>query len=308
MESIRTFFKELRRGEWNDEEDTDPATPVFWESCDQTLVKLNDVENDAPPLFIIPHINATVDSLIPLAMKCPFPVYGLMFTKESRSVTWEDITSVDIENMDSVCFTGPYRILGAYTGCLRALSIACKLQQLYPDRKDVVHSLVLLNGSPAKQRETTKIVTELFNYKTSREHIGGSLITMLVLFTSVKVETITELHSQLKTCEFSKQLSIVVEFLVKNQLATCRSRALQLVLVLLELQTTFDSYELPTVPYAGDMTLVKSKDNVQGSLGNDFNLHEVCDGNVKVVEVDSLRSALPTEDEAAIEAILSALL
>lgn len=247
------------------------------------IVKINDVKNGLKPLFIVHPIEGSVVTLKTLASRLPCPVYGLQCTAQAPLTSITALASFYLKHLLQVDSDGPYRLAGYSFGAVVALEMANQLQSKYPDRPDIIHSLVLLDGSHKFVEMHTGVYRRSLKISSRAEEEAAGMMAFVNLFTQVEH---TSFFKLLCSASDTKERSrLAVDAILKTGNFTSREDLEHLSIAYINMLLIGETYKAQT--YTGDITLVKAEQNSVGASGfsNDYELSSICSGkvNVKVV-------------------------
>ncbi|XP_005094185.1 fatty acid synthase [Aplysia californica] len=245
--------------------------------------KINSVKNGVKPLFIVHPIEGSVVALETLAATLPCPVYGLQCTAKAPLTSVEALAGFYLQQLNAVDPDGPYRLAGYSFGAMIALEMACQLRKNYPNRPDIVESLVLLDGSHRFVEMHTDVYRRSMKLSSREEEESAGMLAFVNLFT--QVDQVPFFKSLVAAKDQKERSQLAVDAIMKTGKFSDRKDLEHLVVAYYSSLAIAESY-MPG-KYAGDITLVKAEQNsiTSSGIGEDYDLSLVCAGkvNVKVV-------------------------
>ncbi|XP_033100036.1 fatty acid synthase-like [Anneissia japonica] len=260
-------------------------------SDQRTLVKLNSVENDQNPVFLIHPMEGSVNIFKDLALCFSSPCYGLQCSANVPVESIQNMAADYIQNIQNLQPVGPWTVIGYSYGCCIATEISLQLQAQNTYLTN--NSLVLLDGSP----EFVKVHFGKFAQKLSLEKnedgvdVGLECGTEIACICSIVEKFIeadfTQLISELIACaDLDAKVNYAVN-LILQQHPSLKSDDLQFAMEsYIKRMKASQIYE-PRERFHGSIHLLRPSDGFSGkdtddNLTTDYDLSKVCSGDVKV--------------------------
>lgn len=246
-----------------------------------TVIQLNDVRSTDRPLFIVHPIEGSVSSLYTLAQKLDVPCYGLQCTKQAPLDSIESLAAYYLRCIGPFQPDGPYRIAGYSFGACVAFEMSLQLQ----NAGNPVEQLLLFDGSHSYVAAYTKSYRAKLTPGKECEAETEALCAFIQQFTEIKYNKLLEMLLPLPN--FHSRVNSAVE-LIMSQHKTISQSNLQFSAFSFYYKLKAADKYTPSSKYHGAVTLLRAKEsNDYGeALGEDYNLHEVCDGNVSTHVID----------------------
>lgn len=252
----------------------------------QAIVKLNSITK-GQPLFVMHPIEGNVYMLQYWAGKLNCPVYGINATINTETDTLPNMAKYYIKQVQSVQPEGPYNLAGYSFGGMVAFEMAVQLQGMYPNNKDIVKKLIMLDGS----HNYVYAYTGDYSLKYTKDTFqtqgeSDSLLLFLAIFTVFDYHKLKAELMKLKT--FKERVQRVADLvLATNKLKTTRED------VEAEAENFFRRisaahYYNVKRKFQGEITLVRTKPTkaVIEQMGDDYSLNSVVEGKVNVLVTD----------------------
>ncbi|XP_023310798.1 fatty acid synthase-like [Anoplophora glabripennis] len=240
----------------------------------ETLVALNQTENESRTIFLVHPIQGHVDVLRTIAGQLKATVYGVQCTREADFDSIPDYARYYVKRIKERKPQGPYFLCGYSFGAAVALEMGLQLE-----KSGEVVQVALLDGSPSYVREHLE---ELFvKMETSVEKSKTAILVNFVSsFTSLDQDKLSE---QLQAVgDWEKQLKYVAELVSKetgldvDDVAVSANGYYKRFLAGVTYQ--------PKGRFNGRVLLVRgNSDQVLSS--EDYDLHEVCHQDVELVKL-----------------------
>ncbi|GFO47692.1 fatty acid synthase-like [Plakobranchus ocellatus] len=262
----------------------------------KTILHMNGVQNGLKPLFIVHPIEGSAISLSKLAKCLPCPVYAIQLTVEAPLTSIEDLAGFYLKQLRTVDPSGPYRLAGYSFGAVVALEIANQLKKHNPDRPDIVQSLILLDGSHKFVEMYTQTYRKVMKLTNLAEEQSMGLCAFMKNFTEFDQSVIFE--QMLSAADLTSRVQIAVDLLMATGLFTS-SDGLDKLAKSFYLMLSISEFYHPR-GYNGDITLIRAQESSISSsnYGDDYGLHEVCDGKVSVEVVNGDHGSFILGDNA----------
>ena len=251
---------------------------------DKTLVGLNDIKNNQRVLFVVHNINGTVEPVRTLAVNLSCPVYGLQYTAEAPKTSVQDLAAFYIKCMREIQPKGPYHLAGYSFGACVAIEMALQLE-----KSNEVEKLFLLDGSHAYVEARTLWHRKRLIMKEGSwgpEAMAEGLSTLAPQYAKVDKEKLLKALKAETSVE--KQIEITAEAIAKASDDSVSQVSVATFLgAFINLLRMGEQYRA-TAKIHGDVHLVRAKvtDEMGKSLGEDFNLKQVCNGKISLKWVD----------------------
>ena len=263
----------------------------------QSLVQLNDVKNDQKPLFVIHNINGTVEPLRTLAKNLSCPVFGLQYTVTCPKDSIQSLSGNYIKCIREITPQGPYRLAGYSFGACVAIEMALQLE-----RTKEVESLILLDGSHTYVQAHTvwhrnRLTVEQGSW--GPRAVAEGLSTLAPQYAPVdKAKLLEALQAETST---DKQIQLTAGAISEANPALPKETVATFITCFMALLRMGEEYK-PASRLHGNVHLVRAKtvDEMGKSLGDDFNLRDVCDGHVSLSWVEGDHESF-LQNESAVE-------
>ena len=262
-----------------------------------SLVPLNEVKNGQKPLFVIHNINGTVEPLRNLASNLSFPVFGLQYTVTAPKDSVQSLSASYIKSIREILPQGPYRLAGYSFGACVAIEMALQLE-----KTNEGESLILLDGSHAYVEAHTvwhrnRLTVERGSWEPSA--VAEGLCTLAPQYAPVdKIKLLKALQAEPST---DKQIQLTAGAISEAN-PTLSKEAIETFLAsFMALLRMGEQYKMAS-RLCSNVHLIRAKtvDEMGKSLGDDFNLRDVCDGHVTLSWVDGDHESF-LQNESAVE-------
>ncbi len=263
----------------------------------QPLVHLNDVKNNQKPLFVIHNINGTVEPLRSLASNLSCPVYGLQYTVTSPKDSIQSLSASYIKCIREIVPQGPYRLAGYSFGACVAIEMALQLE-----KTNEAESLILLDGSHTYVEAHTvwhrnRLTVEQGSWEASA--VAEGLCTLAPQYAPVdKIKLLEALQAEKST---DKQIQLTAGAIAEANPKLNKETVATFITCFMALLRMGEQYKAAS-RLRGNVQLIRAKtvDEMGKSLGDDFNLRDVCDGHVTLSWVDGDHESF-LQNESAVE-------
>ncbi|XP_014669584.1 PREDICTED: fatty acid synthase-like [Priapulus caudatus] len=248
----------------------------------QCLVKLNEVE-EGIPYFLIHPLEGAALQLQDLAPAMHCPVYGLQCTTEAPLTSLQNLATFYIQKITDHYPMGAVHLGGYSFGACVAFEMALQLQQT---QRTIGH-LVLLDGSHSfvaahTRKYSARAPAERATFEV--ETFSEALCAFMMQFMEVDYNTV---RCELLAADSQEsRVAYATEVLLQTGLFHERSGLEEAAWSYYKKLIIADRYQVDE-HYHGNVTLIRAEDgHEQGEgLGEDYGLHEVCDGVVTVHRV-----------------------
>ena len=262
----------------------------------QSLVPLNEVKNNQKPLFVVHNINGTVEPLRSLASNLSCPVFGLQYTVTSPKDSVQSLSASYIKCMREILPQGPYRLAGYSFGACVAIEMALQLE-----KTNEVESLILLDGSHTYVEAHTvwhrnRLTVEQGSWEPSA--VADGLCTLAPQYGPVdKVKLLKALQAETST---DKQIQLTAGAISEANAALSKEAVATFITSFMVLLRMGEQYKVAS-RLRCNVHLIRAKtvDEMGKSLGDDFSLRDVCDGNVTLSWVDGDHESFLQNESAA---------
>lgn len=249
----------------------------------QCLVPLNEVRNNQKPLFIIHNINATVEPLRTVASSLSCPVFGLQYTVTSPKDSIQSLAASYIKCIREIAPKGPYRLAGYSFGASVAIEMALQLE-----KTNEVERLVLLDGSHTYVEAHTvwhrnRLTVEQGSWGPNV--VAEGLCTLAPQYAPVdKVKLLKALQAE---TSMDKQVEMTAGAISEANPALSKDAVAAFITCFMALLRMGEQYKVAS-RLRSNVHLIRAKtvDEMAKSLGDDFSLRDIFDGQVTLSWVD----------------------
>ncbi|KAM4664019.1 fatty acid synthase [Discoglossus pictus] len=247
---------------------------------DSTITKLNKVESNERPLFLVHPIEGSVAAFQSLASKLSLPCYGLQCTKAAPLDSIQSLASYYTQCIKQVQPEGPYLIAGYSFGACVAFEMCSQLQA----QREGAHapdSLFLFDGSHSYVAAYTQSYRAKLTPGSEAEAETEALCAFIQQFTGTEYNKLLEILLPLKDLE--ARVNAAVQHITQSH-RSINPEALNFAASSFYYKLKAADQYVPVDKYHGNVTLLRAKTrNEYGEgLGGDYKLSEVCDGKVFV--------------------------
>ncbi|KAG8446408.1 hypothetical protein GDO86_014021 [Hymenochirus boettgeri] len=245
-----------------------------------TVAKLNDVQSDDRPLFLVHPIEGSTAAFHSLASKLTIPCYGLQCTKAAPLDSIYSLASYYNQCIKQVQPEGPYLIAGYSFGACVAFEM-CSQLQAQQEASQSADTLFLFDGSHSYVAAYTQSYRAKLTPGSDAEAETEALCAFVQQFTGMEYNKLLEALLPLKDLE--SRVVAAVDLITQSHKSINQD-------VLRFAASSFfyklkaaDQY-IPKDKYRGNVTLLRAKTRTEygEGLGADYKLSEVCDGKVSV--------------------------
>ena len=249
----------------------------------QSLVPLNEVNSNQEPLFIIHNINGTVEPLRTVASSLSCPVFGLQYTVTSPNDSIHSLAASYVKCIRDIAPQGPYRLAGYSFGACVAIEMALQLE-----KTKEVDRLILLDGSHTFVEAHTvwhrnRLTVQQGSWEPSA--VAEGLCTLAPQYAPVdKMKLLNALQAETST---DKQVEVTAGAISEANPALSKDVVATFITCFMDLLRMGEQYKVAS-HLRSNVHLIRAKtmDEMGKSLGDDFSLRDVCDGQVTLSWVD----------------------
>jgi fatty acid synthase len=223
-----------------------------------------------------------------MAAKLSVPVYCVQAVATAPQDSIEQLARFYAQEIKRIQPEGPYRLIGYSYGACVALELAIQLQQENPKRKDIIESLVLLDGSHRYVRNFRDALRA--HYGVGEQKIEDDFATrfesevLCAITTRIMPIDYDQMRLELlKLPNYQARLDVVVKKVMSSGLPVNADDIKLACDAWCKRFTAADKYDLKK-KFKGDVTLIRAEIGTASEevVGKDFMLHEVTDGKVNV--------------------------
>ncbi|KAM6951887.1 fatty acid synthase [Aplochiton taeniatus] len=265
-----------------------------------TVTRLNDVQSQERPLFLVHPIEGSIAAFKTLTAKLSVPCYGLQCTKVAPLDSIQALASYYVQCVREAQPEGPYRIAGYSFGACVAFEMCSQLQT----QRRAVECLFLFDGSHSYVAAYTQSYRAKLTPGKESEAETEALCAFIQQFTSIEYKQLLE--TLLPLSDLSARVDVAVDLIASSHKNVSRPDLHFAASTFYHKLKAADGY-VPATKYHGNVTLLRAKASSEygDNLGADYKLGEVCDGKVSVhvIEGDH-RSFLEGEGVESIRTII----
>lgn len=265
-----------------------------------TLTAVNSVQNQERPLFLVHPIEGTVSVFKALASELSMPCYGLQCTAAAPLDSVQSLAAYYVSCLRQTQPVGPYRLAGYSFGACVAFEMCSQLQS----QGCSVECLFLLDGSHSYVAAYTQSYRAKLTPGKESEAESEALCAFIQQFNGIEYNKLVEALQPLSDLE--ARVTAAVDFITSSHKDLDRALVHFAAKAFYHKLKVADFY-LPTIKYHGKIVLLRAQTSSQyeQSLGEDYKLHEVCDGSISVhvIEGDH-RSILQNPGVKSISSII----
>lgn len=258
------------------------------------------MQNQQRPLFLVHPIEGTVSVFKALASELRLPCYGLQCTAAAPLDSVQSLAAYYVSCLRQTQSQGPYRLAGYSFGACVAFEMCSQLQS----QGCAVECLFLLDGSHSYVAAYTQSYRAKLTPGKESEAETEALCAFIQQFTGIEYNKLVEALQPLSDLE--ARVSAAVDFITSSHKDLDHALVHFAARAFYHKLKVADFYQ-PTVKYHGRIVLLRAQTSSQyeQSLGDDYKLHEVCDGaiSVHVIEGDH-RSILQNQGVKSISSII----
>nr|KAG5704186.1 hypothetical protein BaRGS_009716 [Batillaria attramentaria] len=248
------------------------------------LVSLNNVDNGKPPLFIVHPIEGVTLCLETLASHMQCPVYGLQLVPSAPLTSVEALAGFYLQEVTRVKPDGPYRLAGYSFGSCVAFEMAAQLCHHY-DSPDIMEALYMLDGS----HQFVGAHTMAYRKKLTNQDAGEDEALVMYGFINqfVYIEFQKLMGKLMAASSYTERLQVAVDTLMETGRFPSRQDVQTAANAFYHMLLIGEKYR-PTLLFPGNITLIRAEANTieSESLNTEYNLKEVCTGQVHVEVVE----------------------
>ncbi|KAM9716550.1 fatty acid synthase [Menidia menidia] len=265
-----------------------------------TVAPLNEIQSQERPLFLIHPIEGSIGAFKTLASKLSVPCYGLQCTKAAPLDSIQSLAAYYISCVRQLQPDGPYRIAGYSFGACVAFEMCIQLQTL----NQPVEYLYLFDGSHSYVAAYTQSYRSKLTPGKESEAETEALCAFIQQFTGIEYNKLLE--TLLPLSDLEARVSVAVELITSSNKNISQDLLNFAASTFYHKLKAADGY-VPALKYHGNVVLMRAKTSseYEQSLGPDYKLSEVCDGQVSIhiIEGDH-RSLLEGEGVESISSII----
>uniref|UniRef100_A0AAV2LIZ5 Fatty acid synthase n=1 Tax=Knipowitschia caucasica TaxID=637954 RepID=A0AAV2LIZ5_KNICA len=242
-----------------------------------TLTAVNSVQNQERPLFLVHPIEGTVSVFKALASELRLPCYGLQCTMAAPMENIQSLAAYYLSCVKQVQPDGPYRLAGYSFGACVAFEMCCQLQT----QGATVESLFLLDGSHSFVAAYTQSYRAKLTPGKESEAETEALCAFIQQFTGMEYNKLVE--ALLPLSDLDARVTTAVNLITSSHKDLSPTSVSFGATAFYSKLKAAESYA-PTTKYRGRTVLLRAgtSSHYEQSLGEDYKLHEVCDGPVSV--------------------------
>ncbi|XP_069124449.1 fatty acid synthase-like isoform X2 [Argopecten irradians] len=257
----------------------------------KTIKKLNDIDNDKPPVFIIHSFGGTITNVSELLSSVSAPLYGVQLTTEVPTHSIQTIAGCYLKEIDTLIPNQPYHLVGVAFGCLVAMEMRQKLEKFHKDSTKM-GKLVLVDGSPSitpqLYRDELKVLQNL-PWMDQDTAILCSFVESLTGETT-SVKALEEMKS------FDGKIQLVTSLLTSLQPHLMAEDIIMAIRIYHMLSSLSLTLKLNS-KIKGDVTLLRPSQLSSSycEQNQDYGLKQYVDGAVDIVSCDFTHNSWATE-------------
>ncbi|XP_075436103.1 fatty acid synthase isoform X2 [Ascaphus truei] len=241
-----------------------------------TVTKLNEVQSNERPLFLVHPIEGSTAAFQTLASRLNMPCYGLQCTKAAPLDSIQNLASYYTQRIKHVQPDGPYWIAGYSFGACVAFEMCSQLQAQRDSSR-----LFLFDGSHSYVAAYTQSYRAKLTPGSDAEAETEALCAFIQQFTGTEYNKLLETLLPLKSLE--SRVRAAVELITQSH-KNINQESLHFAASSFYYKLKAADQYVPAAKYHGNVTLLRAKTrNEYGEgLGGDYRLSEVCDGKVAI--------------------------
>ncbi|KAL6094787.1 fasn [Pungitius sinensis] len=248
-----------------------------------TVAPLNHVQGQERPLFLVHPIEGSISAFRTLASRLSVPCYGLQCTQAAPLESIQSLAAYYLHCVREVQPDGPYRIAGYSFGACVAFEMCSQLQtQNLP-----VENLFLFDGSHSYVAAYTQSYRAKLTPGNESEAETEALCAFIQQFTSIAYNKLLE--TLLPLPDLLGRVNAAVDLIASTHQNISRDSLHFAATTFYYKLKAADGY-VPGSKLHGNVALLRAKTSseYEQSLGADYKLSEVCDGelSVHVIEGD----------------------
>ncbi|XP_071066957.1 fatty acid synthase isoform X2 [Dasypus novemcinctus] len=264
-----------------------------------TLARLNAVQSAERPLFLVHPIEGSTTVFRSLAAKLSVPTYGLQCTRAAPLDSIPSLAAYYVDCIRQVQPEGPYRVAGYSYGACVAFEMCSQLQQ---GPSPTHNSLFLFDGSHAFVLAYTQGYRAKMAGGCEAEAEAEAMCFFVQQFTDAEHGKV--LAALLPLQDLEQRVEAAVDLIVQSHSSLSRPELSFAAFSFYHKLRAAEQYA-PKAKYHGNVTLLRAeKGSTYGdNLGADYNLSEVCDGQVSVHVIEGDHQTLL--EGSGLDAIIS---
>nr|XP_006635198.2 PREDICTED: fatty acid synthase isoform X1 [Lepisosteus oculatus] len=242
-----------------------------------TVARLNEVQSTERPLFLIHPIEGSIAAFRTLTAKLSVPCYGLQCTKAAPLDSIQSLAAYYVECVRQMQPEGPYRIAGYSFGACVAFEMCSQLQAA----QKPVEYLFLFDGSHSYVAAYTQSYRAKLTPGSESQAETEALCAFIQQFTGSEYNKLLE--TLLPLSDLEARVNAAVDLITASHKSMSRDSLRFAASAFYYKLKAADQY-VPVTKYHGNITLLRAKTSseYEEGLGEDYRLHEVCDGKVSV--------------------------
>uniref|UniRef100_G3NC33 Fatty acid synthase n=1 Tax=Gasterosteus aculeatus TaxID=69293 RepID=G3NC33_GASAC len=247
----------------------DPSSP--------TVAPLNHVQSQERPLFLVHPIEGSVSAFRTLASRLSVPCYGLQCTQAAPLESIQALAAYYVGCVRQVQPVGPYRIAGYSFGACVAFELCAQLQS----HNLPVENLFLLDGSHSYVAAYTQSYRAKLTPGNECEAETEALCAFVQQFTSIAYNKLLE--TLLPLPDLEARVNAAVDLIASSHKNISRDSLHFAATTFYYKLKAADCY-VPASKLHGSVALLRANtsSDYERSLGADYKLSEVCDGDLSV--------------------------
>ncbi|KAM8836140.1 fatty acid synthase [Spinachia spinachia] len=248
-----------------------------------TVAPLNHVQSQEGPLFMVHPIEGSISAFRTLASRLSVPCYGLQCTQAAPLESIQSLAAYYVHCVRQVQPDGPYRIAGYSFGACVAFEMCSQLQT----QNLSVKNLFLFDGSHSYVAAYTQSYRAKLTPGNESEAETEALCAFIQQFTSIAYPKLLE--TLLPLPDLKARVNAAVDLISSSHQDISRDSLHFAATTFYYKLKAADGY-VPASKLHGNVALLRAKTSseYERSLGADYKLSEVCDGelSVHVIEGD----------------------
>uniref|UniRef100_A0A8C4QVB8 Fatty acid synthase n=1 Tax=Eptatretus burgeri TaxID=7764 RepID=A0A8C4QVB8_EPTBU len=244
----------------------------------EILIKLNNAVSAESPIFFIHPIEGSIEVFRELTTLLPVPCYGIQCTEAAPLDSIANLAAFYLDCIRKVQAQGPYRLAGYSFGACVAFEMALQLEQAAGDQPGQVKPLILLDGSHTYVAAHTKVYRARLSGKAAEE--SEAFCAFVQLFKHVDLQKFFK--SLLTQPNFDARVQSTCNEIIATHPSLVQADVGFACKAFLHRLLAADTYR-PARHLCGAATLLRATSRSQqgDSLGEDYGLSQVCDGEIK---------------------------
>ncbi|KAM9424875.1 fatty acid synthase isoform 2-T2 [Pholidichthys leucotaenia] len=268
-------------------------TQILVDPAGPTVVLLNQGPGLGGPLFLVHPIEGSTAPFKTLASKLSLACYGLQCTKAAPLDSIQSLASYYVDCIRQVQPDGPYQVAGYSFGACVAFEMCCQLQS----HNQQVENLFLLDGSHSYVAAYTQSYRAKLTPGQESEAETKALCAFIQQFTVMEYNKLLEILLPLS--DLQSRVDTAVDLITSSHRDLSRDSLSFAAVSFYRKLKAADCY-VPQTKYCGNVTLLRARTSseYERSLGADYKLSEVCDGQVSVHVIDGDHHSFLEEEGA----------